>query len=407
MMLMKSLSVVALVLLGGVSNVWGQWVAGNSTITTDVKCFGECGSRLFAGTQRDGLFLSTDNGESWAAFGSGLPGVAIRSMAVLNSGVSAMLFAGTSNGMYASSDTGATWQAVNNGIPVIQYNGISTVAAAGPYVFAGTYGGGVYRSNDGGASWEATNDGLTNGYIYSFTAAGTELFAGTYQNGVFHANINGVNWTPSNNGLKAKEVNVLVADTSGSMPTLIAGNESGGVFLSSDYGSSWSAASALPKANVWSIVLASKNIFAATDSGIFLSTNHGTSWSSVSEGLPGLAVHSLVISGTELVAGTPQNGIWHRPLAEMLPPSKVDGLQTSKLSLYPNPATTLVIIDNSDLPSPIEISITSESGALIRKRFEWSGSPFKVNLSDIPSGVYWLEVKNGNELQKAKLVVNH
>lgn len=53
------------------------------------------------------------------------------------------------------------------------------------------------------------------------------------------------------------------------------------------------------------LAISGNNIFAGTSyGGVFLSTNNGTSWTAVNSGLTGTLVKSLAISGNNIFAGT-------------------------------------------------------------------------------------------------------
>jgi outer membrane protein assembly factor BamB len=80
----------------------------------------------------------------------------------------------------------------------------------------------------------------------------------------------------------------------------------GGVFLSTDNGSSWSQVSTgLTNTNVHALVVSGTNLFAGTfGGGVFLSTDNGSSWSAVNNGLTSTYIYSLIFSGENLFAGT-------------------------------------------------------------------------------------------------------
>jgi photosystem II stability/assembly factor-like uncharacterized protein len=128
--------------------------------------------RLIAGTFDDGVFLSTDGGESWNPAGEDIPHKRILSVAVSPSrkvnGANA-LYAGTEpSSLYASEDGGITWQdmpalrdlpsAPTWSFPPRPWT--SHVRWIAPswhepdLLFAGIELGGVMRSTDGGETWE-------------------------------------------------------------------------------------------------------------------------------------------------------------------------------------------------------------------------------------------------------------
>ncbi len=62
-----------------------------------------------------------------------------------------------------------------------------------------------------------------------------------------------------------------------------------------------------------SFAVSGTNLFAGTEGGVFLSTNNGTSWTEVNTGLTSTSVIAFAASGTNLFAGTPGGGVWRRP----------------------------------------------------------------------------------------------
>ncbi|MDD3638375.1 MAG: T9SS type A sorting domain-containing protein, partial [Bacteroidales bacterium] len=134
---------------------------------------GISGSNIFAGTY-GGVFLSTDNGASWTAANSGIPGGAsVNAFAFSGSNI----FAGTgSNGVFLSTDNGESWTEVNTGLTNTSFR---AMAVADDNIFAGSYGGGVFHSTNNGESWTEINEGLTNTSVASFAFAGPYIFTGT------------------------------------------------------------------------------------------------------------------------------------------------------------------------------------------------------------------------------------
>ncbi len=103
------------------------------------------------------IFKSTNNGDNWALFGSGLPDDDIEHLIRADNDD---LYAGTyESGVYCSTDDGANWSECNNGLPE---NAMVTAMLAGPNddLFTATWPEGVFRSTDNGNQWEPFNNGL-------------------------------------------------------------------------------------------------------------------------------------------------------------------------------------------------------------------------------------------------------
>jgi ligand-binding sensor domain-containing protein len=150
------------------------------------------------------------------------------------------------------------------------------------------------------AQWVQTN-GPEGGSATSFAVSGTNLFAGTYGGGVFLSTDNGTSWTPVNNGLWGTGVMSLAV----SGTNLFAGTDGSSVFRSTNNGNSWTHVNTgLTGVNVPNLLAVGTNLFAATQKGVFLSTNNGANWDSVNTGLTNKDVRALAVSDTNLFAGT-------------------------------------------------------------------------------------------------------
>ena len=157
------------------------------------------------------------------------------------------------------------------------------------------------------AQWIQTN-GPYGGFINCFAVSGTNLFAGTTRGGVFLSTNNGTSWSAVNTGLWYTDVRALAV----SGTNLFAGTYGGGVFLSTNNGTSWRAVmTGLTNMNVRALAVSGTNLFAGTSGGgVFISTNNGTSWRAVNTGLTSTDVLALAVSGTNLFAGTWGGGVF-------------------------------------------------------------------------------------------------
>ena len=95
---------------------------------------------VFVGTYGGGIFLTTDNGDSWMAKDLGLPKTCINCLSISDFNI----FVGTDNsGIFLSTDNGDSWKAINNGLTNLTIN---TLGIQGKYILAGTNGSGIFRA---------------------------------------------------------------------------------------------------------------------------------------------------------------------------------------------------------------------------------------------------------------------
>lgn len=151
---------------------------GGSVVT--VNTIAQHNGTLFIGTVLEGIYKSTDNGATWVSSDTGLSFYAQTVRELISDGVN--LFAATDSGVYKSSDNGATWQ-VN---PILNEGQFRSIYNANGNLFASNHGPtvltgyGIWTSSDGGNTWQSIEDGmrpdarlrdfqLHNGYVFGAT----------------------------------------------------------------------------------------------------------------------------------------------------------------------------------------------------------------------------------------------
>lgn len=159
------------------------------------------------------------------------------------------------------------------------------------------------------ATWTRTSYPIT-GSVYCFAASGSNLFAGALNGGIYISSDVGSSWTESDAGLPANSTVLSLLSNGG---YLFAGNYGAGVYMSNNNGSSWTAAAAgLPaNASITALIANGPYIFAGTNgNGIYSSGNNGATWTAVNNGLQNTSVVSaLAANGSSIFAAT-QTGMF-------------------------------------------------------------------------------------------------
>ncbi len=290
---------------GAIPNAYAQWVQTNGPYGGDITALAKSASTIFAATFENGIFTSTDDGSTWESMKSSLNIGAILPNAFFISG-SNILAGIYVRGLYISTDGGIDWKADTNGI---SYGPLYSVATINNNIFA-ALGIEVFRSNDNGISWIAVDSGLPEDKpdIVALASVGTNLFAGTNGEGVFLSTNYGQSWTGVNNGLVTFDLTgVNVSALGVNSTTLFAGTYSEGIFRSTDSGANWVHADSGLRANtINAFGVIGQYLFVATNSnGIFRSDDNGNFWTPVNQGLSSTAdVQTLLIDSNRIFAGT-------------------------------------------------------------------------------------------------------
>ena len=173
------------------------------------------------------------------------------------------------------------------------------------------------------AQWIQTS-GPSGGAIRALAVIGTNLFAGT-SGGVFLSMDNGTTWTAVNSGLDYTGFPTLdVSSLAVSGTNLFAGTHWGiyGVSFSPVSPTIWTPVNngltspIVPTLAVYPNGTGGANLFAGTTTGgVLLSTNSGGNWTTVSHGLTSDFIYSLAVcpnagGGTNLFAGTKGGGVF-------------------------------------------------------------------------------------------------
>lgn len=202
-------------------NSWQQINNGLSHDQKMVRAICTYGDTIFFGTQMHGIFKSTNNGDSWTSINNGLSGLSLRITDIdIDNG---WLYAATESGIYKSSNGGENWTATH--IP----NYVYSILAANNYVYAGRYED-ILVSSDFGNTWHST---IGYGGAYSLSKHNDLLFKGSYEK-IHYSTDNGQTWIQLSNGIP-QNVNITSLHTDGQ--SIIAGAT--GLYKSDNFGNSF------------------------------------------------------------------------------------------------------------------------------------------------------------------------
>lgn len=159
------------------------------------------GNRLLAAAE-GGVWASDNKGASWRLLDNGFRHYPLTDLTAAGLAVKdGILYAGVfGDGLYRSTDGGNTFERLENGLPARWATVVIKVFNGKIYV--GDYFGGAYVSSDDGATWTAIK-GLTEGYsLFSMgNLGGGRLLMGGYPGKVFRSDDNGETWREFHTGI--------------------------------------------------------------------------------------------------------------------------------------------------------------------------------------------------------------
>jgi len=394
--IMKKQISLLIVVLGITFNTNAQWQQIGPNGVGSIDCIAIKGNNIFAGSGNTGVYLSSNNGDSWAAVNTGLSLYSVAAFAISGD----TLFAGIPNGgVYMSSNNGTNW--IHTGL--ISGN-IHTLAKKGNNFFAGALNTGidhgVYFSTNNGQTWLRVNSGLTNTDVVSLGIIGNNIFAGTNGGGVFLSSNNGNSWVEKNTGLSDTYIYAIT-----SIDSNIFVGTGNGIFLSTNNGSNWAPASngIPPNSTIYAFAVIGDTIIAGTQtdsSTVFMSLDYGNNWISISDGFPNnYCVLSFATIGDTIYAGTTtDHGVWRHNISGL---SDINSTYNDKrITLYPNPATDFLKIENTQ---GAVIEIINITGQIIQNLRTNEKNTY-INISTFSKGLYFLKITNDNGTEMKKFI---
>jgi photosystem II stability/assembly factor-like uncharacterized protein len=419
---------------------------------------------IFMGTDRTGIFKTTDVGLTWSQANTGIPYTLTQITSI--SGISGgFMSAGTSQfGSFISTNSGVNWTRNYPG----HYDGIARIVAhPGGRIFACPDGNSRFKyllySADHGEHWETTGS-LINGTDVAIGVNGDIFNIGSQDrlgSGVFLSTDLGDTWTSlhcpgesferihvtrqgtivvltpfitwdyihptekhyitrtSTDGGASWITYSLANDrmqiyeyTSTRNNFLFAGTDAG-VYRSTDSGLTW-APTGLASPAVRSFATNSSDvIFAGTwVNGVYISTDYGVSWDSLNAGLTDKQITALFCDADDyLIAGTYNQGIFKTARKTTAVDKQTDRppIRFALLQNYPNPFNPSTTI-RYGLPRQANASLKIFNtlgqlvATLVDERKE-AGSYQSTWNADVPSGIYFCRLQAGEFLETRKMIL--
>lgn len=238
-------------------------------------------NKVWISTYTQGVYKSTDGGNSWSS--SGLSSLHVRYLTI-DPNNDLVLYAGTGDnnsngGIYKTIDGGVTWNKVGestygskNCLNIfVDKNDSNRIFAGSDF--------NLYVSNDAGDSWTALSLGNTFPPATIIdNSIPTTIYSSVPSQGVYKSSDNGANWALKNSSMGTSLVFRLVQDSAGNIfATRVSSG--GGVWMSTDGAETWEnvADPAWGSANTWGIDAKNGHVAVSVEGfGLFVATISAT-----------------------------------------------------------------------------------------------------------------------------------
>ena len=319
------------------------------------------------GATRTNILRSADNGNSWIVLDS------LNGHSVLKFVASDSLVVGCTvrdSLVFISHDAGLTWEQrlVAPGKAI----DFRSAAVVGSNIYLGDYPGILWISRDAGLTWEGDinlQDGIT-----ALLSDSATVWAGTY-GGLFVSHDAGLNWTPIQVG---NGVTVTSLCKAGSY-----------IFLSS-----------------WGYPVAPNFV----EGGVWASSDDGATWMNMNDGFPPytqLIVYALAADERYLYAAFYEEGVWRRPIEQLVSSHEATAGNSLQISIFPNPST-----ECSHLHFPDDVSgqgdavlLLIDSNGKIVRREKVSGCAMEIQRAGLPCGLYFLQLVTGTAIKATGRII--
>jgi hypothetical protein len=397
-MKLKKLTFLLFFLLNIISlnSLFSQFVyTGGPQIAGSINVLLISGNSLFAGTSSDGVQVTTNNGDNWAAANNGLTAMNVKAMAVAGSN----LFAGTTAGLFVSSNNGASWTQVGFSPSV----SISALYSVGNVLYLGAPNGSVHSTTNSGANW------INHGYASSTAINAITLFDGTLYAGSSYVSFstdNGVSW-----GYDFIPGASIVKCFYSLGSVLRTGTSTGG-FKKTTSGGNF--VRELPWSNyILAYASAGDYIMQGGSTGIFWSNNNGANWYDPNSMFMGGAYILSMAQNSNYIFAASGGTVYRRPISEFVGISTISTNVPVDYSLaqnYPNPFNPSTNIEFA-IPKAGNVSLKiydqlgRETALLYSGNLAAGTFRYEFDASSYSSGIYYYNLSAGDFSQTKKMVL--
>lgn len=171
------------------SNNGTTWTESSGISTVEQRSMFVSGNNVLDGTDMLGIYLSTNNGQSFSEYNSGLNTQWVNTF---TSTENIVLAGSRDHGVFATSQIGNSWTNTTYGMTATD---VRCLDYDGTNIFAATRDGGIFRTDSWANSWEYVGNEEIGNYTTAVKSYDGKVFLGTFANGLFVSEDHGTTWT--------------------------------------------------------------------------------------------------------------------------------------------------------------------------------------------------------------------
>ena len=255
------------------------------------------GNTFYAGSKN--LYQSDDYGNTWT-INSSFPATQEMNSIIVNGNNIVIPVKG--EGVCISTDKGFTWK-VPSYSSIVKEAEVASINGHDIFVAAGL---GVYKSTDYGITWEFKGNGISQSSYYDIAMIDSTILLATLKD-VFISSNYGESWSVINSNPIIDSIRSFTINNG----KIYAVNVNGQLLKSVDKGKNWTQLQSLKNVSPCRIISDASGLYYGTKgNGIFVTTDEGKTWNSLYHGINTANINAIGVTDSSIYVAMPDKGVF-------------------------------------------------------------------------------------------------